>query len=131
MPAGRYSEIVESRAAGRRTRAWRSRRVRWSAAALVLCAVLLPGCGAALWEDARSETDEAAHDVATLRQAAERPRYSAIRVIERRPWLGLERREARQEDALPARLLEPEAMTLPLPGIGEAPALAQSHQCSR
>ena len=52
--AGRYSKVIESRAAGRRAQAARSRRSRWSPAALVLCAVLLSG--AAVWEDARSET---------------------------------------------------------------------------
>ena len=46
-------------------------------------------------------------------------------MIERRPWLGLARQEARTEDALPARLLEPGAVTLPLAGIGEAPVLAR------
>ena len=125
MPAGRFCEVIESGAAGRRRLARRSRRGRWSPAALVLCAVLLSGCGAAVWEDARSETDQAAHDVSGLRDAAERPRYSAIRVIERRPWLGLARQDARQEDALPARLLEPGAVTLPLAGIGEASVLAR------
>ena len=114
MPAGRYSEVIESSAAGRRRPELRSLRGRWSAAALVLCAVLLSGCGAAVWEDARSETGEAAHEVSALRDAAERPRFSAIRVIERRPWLGLVRRDARKEDALPARFLEPGAVTLPL-----------------
>ena len=125
MPAGRFSEVIESGAAGRRRLVRRSRRGRWSPAALVLCAVLLSGCGAAVWEDARSETDQAAHDVSALREAAERPRYSAIRVIERRPWLGLSRQDARKEDALPARFLEPGAVTLPLAGIGEASVLAR------
>ncbi|MDE0407596.1 MAG: hypothetical protein OXN81_07010, partial [Alphaproteobacteria bacterium] len=92
---------------------------------LVLCAVLLSGCGAAVWEDARSETGAAAHDVSALRDAAERPRFSAIRLIERRPWLGLARQDAREEDALPARLLEPGSVTLPLAGIGEASVLAR------
>ena len=41
---------------GARAQAARSPRSRWSAAALVLCAVLLSGCVAAVWEDARSET---------------------------------------------------------------------------
>ena len=125
MPAGRYSEVIESVAAGRRRLARRSRRGRWSAAAPVLCAVLLSGCGAAVWEDARSETDRAAHDLSGLRDAAERPRFSAIRVIERRPWLGLARQDARKEDALPARFLEPGAVTLPLAGIGDASVLAR------
>ncbi len=125
MPAGRFCEVIESGAAGFRARGPRSRRSRWSPAALVLCAVLLSGCGAAVWEDARSETDQAAHDVSGLRDAAERPRYSAIRVIERRPWLGLARQDARKEDALPARFLEPGAVTLPLAGIGEASVLAR------
>ena len=125
MPAGRYCKVIETRAAGRRARAARSRSSRWSPAALVLCAVLLSGCGAAVWEDARSETDEAAHEVSALREAAERPRFSAIRVIERRPWLGLTRQEVRNEDALPARFLEPGAVTMPLAGIGEASVLAR------
>ena len=125
MPAGQDSEVIESGAAGRRGQISHSRRGRWSPAALALCAVLLPGCGVAVWEDARSETDAAAHGVSALREAAERPRFSAIRVIERSPWLGLERRDARQEDTLPARLLEPGAVTTPLAGIGEAPVLAR------
>ena len=125
MPAGRYFEVIESGAAARRRPVGRSRHGPWSPAALVLCALLLSGCGAAVWEDARSETDEAAHDVSALRDAAERPRFSAIRVIERHPWLGLVRQDARTEDALPARLLEPGAVTLPLAGIGEAPVLAR------
>ena len=125
MPAGRCSEVMETRAAGFRARGPRSRRSRWSPAALVLCAVLLSGCGAAVWEDARSETDEAAHEISALREAAERPRFSAIRVIERRPWLGLARQDARKEDTLPAGLLEPGAVTVPLAGIGEASVLAR------
>ena len=125
MPAGRYSKVIESGAAGRRGPARRSRGGRWSAAALVLCAVLLPGCGAAVWEDAQTETGEAAHEVSALMDAAERARFSAIRVIERRPWLGLVRQDARTEDALPARLLELGAVTLPLAGIGEARMLAR------
>ena len=125
MPAGRYCKVIESRAAGRRAQAERSRRSRWSPAALVLCAVLTSGCGAAVWEDARSETEEAAHEVSALREAAERPRFSAIRVIERRPWLGLARQDARKEDALPARFLEPGAVTLPLFGMGDASVLAR------
>ena len=125
MPAGRYSEFIESGAAGRRGPARRSRRGGWSPAALVLCAVLLQGCGAAVWEDAQTETGAAAHEVSALMDAAERPRFSAIRMIERRPWLGLMRQDARTEDALPARLLEPGAVTLPLAGIGEARVLAR------
>ena len=124
-PAGRHSRVIESHAAGRRAQAARSRRSRWSPAALFLCAVLLSGCGAAVWEDARNETKEAAHDVAALRDAAERPRFSAIRVIERRPWLGLARQDAPQEDVLPARFLEPGAVTMPLAGIGDASVLAR------
>ena len=96
-----------------------------SVAAMLVCLVLLSGCGAAVWEDARSETEEAAHEVSALRDAAERPRFSAIRVIERRPWLGLARQDTRQEDALPARLLEPGAVTMPLSGIVDASVLAR------
>ena len=125
MPAGRFSEVIGSGAAGRRGPARHSRRGAFGPAALVLCVLLLSGCGAGVWEDARNETGEAAHDVSALREAAERPPFSAIRVIERRPWLGLARQDARKEDALPARLLEPGAVTLPLAGIGEAPVLAR------
>ncbi len=124
MPAKHYSKVTESRAAGRRAQATRSRRSRWSPAALVLCAVLLSGCGAAVWEDARSETEEAAHEVSALMEAPEGPRFSVIRAIER-PWLGLTRQKGADETPLPVRLLAADGVTLPLTGVGEGSVLAR------
>ena len=124
LRAGRYSKVKESRAAGRRAQAVRSRRSRWSPAALVLCTALLSGCGAAVWEKARGEADETAGEVSALRAAPEGPRFSAIRVIER-PWLGLTRRERVEETPLPARLLAADGVTLPLAGIAEDSVLAR------
>ena len=124
LPAGRYSKVIESRAAGRRARAARPRRSCWGPAAVVLCTALLSGCGAAVWEEARGETDETAGEVSALRAAPEGPRFSAIRVIER-PWLGLTRRERVEETPLPARLLAADGVTLPLAGIAEASVLAR------
>ena len=94
-------------------------------AALLMCLVLLAGCGLGPWEDARTETQETARTVAALMEAPERPRFSTIRVVERRPWLGLERRAGAAAPSLPARLLEPDAVTLPLAGIGDAGVLAR------
>ena len=95
------------------------------AAAVVFAAALLAGCGDATLELARGETEEAARRVAALRDAAPAPRFSAIRVVERRPWLGLARLEEAPRRALPAGLLEADAVTLPLAGIAEAPVLAR------
>ena len=94
-------------------------------AALLVCLVVLAGCGLGPWEDARTETEETERTVAALREAPERPRFSTIRMVERRPWLGLERRTPAAEPSLPARLLEPDAVTLPLAGIGDAGVLAR------
>ena len=94
-------------------------------AALLMCLVLLAGCGLGPWEDARTETQETAEHIAALMEAPERPRFSTIRVVERRPWLGLERSAPEAAPTLPARLLEPDAVTLPLAGIGDAGVLAR------
>ncbi|MDD9990708.1 MAG: hypothetical protein OXP75_02820 [Rhodospirillales bacterium] len=124
MQPGRFSDLVETfclglRAPDRRHR----RRVRGAVAALV-CAGLLSGCGAAVWEEARGAADEAARGISALREAPEGPRFSAIRMIER-PWLGLTRQERAADAALPVRLLQADAVTLPLMGIGEASVLAR------
>ena len=95
------------------------------AAAPVLVAALLAGCGDTTLELARGETEAAARRVAELREAAPAPRFSAIRVVERRPWLGLAPLEEASRRALPARLIEADAVTLPLAGIAEAPVLAR------
>ena len=94
-------------------------------AGALVCAALLAGCGGGPWQEARSETEEAARRVSALREAPQGPRLSAIRLIERRPYLGLAAREAEEAPHLPARLLGADAVTLPLAGIGEAPVLAR------
>ena len=92
--------------------------------AALLCAVLLQGCAGAPWEEAGQEVEDAARMIETLGPAPG-PRFSAIRVIERRPWLGLVREKHEPRPALPARFLGPDAVTLPLAGIGEAGVLAR------
>ena len=125
MSRGRNSALSGNRIAGfRRARGGGGSRAAGPAAVL-LCIVLLAGCGLGPWEDARTETQETAERVAALREAPERPSFSAIQLVERRPWLGLERREEEALPALPARLLEEDAVTLPLAGIGEAGVLAR------
>ena len=96
-----------------------------NAVAALVCAALLSGCGSAAWEAARDESDDTVREVAALREAPEGPRFSTIRVIERRPWLGLERQDGAAQDSLPARLLRADAVTLPLAGIGADPVLAR------
>ena len=94
-------------------------------AAALLCSVLLAGCGSGLWDAARTETGDTAERIAALKAEPEGPRYSAIRVIERRPWLGLVRQEEEPRTGLPAHLLEGDAVTLPLSNIGDAGVLAR------
>ena len=60
-----------------------------------------------------------------LREADQGPRFSVIRLIERRPYVGLKRLEAASRDSLPARFLEPGAVTLPLAGIADPSMLAR------
>ena len=124
MSGGRNSALASDRNfASRRPRGGAGRRAAGTAAVLLI--VLLGGCGFGPWEDARTETRETAERLAELREAPERPRFSTIRLIERRPWLGLERPEESAPPALPARLLEEDAVTLPLAGIGGAAVLAR------
>ncbi len=94
-----------------------------SVMAVLVCLVLLGGCGEAAFEEARTEAGETSERIAALREAPERARFSAIHMVERRPWLGLERREAEPRPALPARFLEADAVTLPLAGSGAAGTL--------
>ena len=124
MPATRNSELIETRSAGRPALFRCPRLAGWTLLALLFCAASLPGCGGAVWEQARVETDDAARETAALREAPEGPRFSVIRTIER-PWLGLARQEREEEEALPARLLAADGVTLPLAGIGEASILAR------
>ena len=58
------------------------------AAAPVLVAALLAGCGDATLELARGETEAAARRVAELRDAAPAPRFSAIRSSSAAPGSG-------------------------------------------
>ena len=125
MSRERDSALSGKRIAGFRQPAGGAGRRAAGSAALLLCAALLAGCGLGPWEDARTETRETERTVAALREAPQGPRFAAIRVIERRPWLGLERSEKRATPALPARLLEEDAVTLPLAGIGDAAVLAR------
>ena len=125
MSRGRNSALSGNRIAGFRQPPGGAGRRAAGPAALLLCAALLAGCGLGPWEDARTETQETAERVSALREAPERPRFSIVRTIERRPWLGLERREEDASPALPARLLEEDGVTLPLAGIGEAGVLAR------
>ena len=125
MSRGRNSALSGNRIAGFRRACGGAGSRAAGPVAVLLSIVLLAGCGLGPWEDARTETQETERTVAALREAPERPRFSALRLIERRPWLGLERREEEARPALPARLLEPDAVTLPLAGIGEAGVLAR------
>ena len=93
-------------------------------AAALVCAAVLAGCGEATLDLARGETEDVARRVSALREAPGQ-RFSAIRVIERRPWLGLTRTQAAPGSPLPARFLGADAVTLPLAGIGEAGVLAR------
>ena len=124
MPAAQYSELIETRSAGHPALFRRPRLADWTLLTLLFCAASLPGCGGAVWEQARVETDEAARETAALREAPEGPRFSVIRTIER-PWLGLARQGRAEEATLPARLLAADGVTLPLAGIGEASILAR------
>ena len=125
MHRGRCSGLRTARffAFGRPRRG--TRRVIAGAAAALVCTLLLPGCGGPAWEEARTEADDVASRVSALRDAPERPRFSTIRLVERRPWLGLVRHDGEAEAALPARLLAADAVTLPLEGIAEAAVLAR------
>ena len=102
----------------------RTRRCSLLAAALA-CVLLAQGCGGAPWEEARQETEETARTLEALTPAETGPRFAAIRMIERRPWLGLVREAEEPRDGLPARFLGPDAVTLPLAGIGGGHALAR------
>ena len=90
-------------------------------AAALFCALLISGCGSSVLERAEGETGEAAERIESLRPAPG-PRFSTVRLVERRPYLGLTRAEAEPGSGLPKRFLNKDAVTLPLAGI-EAPAV--------
>ena len=89
----------------------------------------LAGCGLAEVEQARIETGDVARQVSALRGSELRPpqagpRLSTVRLIERRPYVGLTRIEPDPRAGLPARFRRADAVTLPLTGIGAAGVLA-------
>ena len=84
-----------------------------------------PGSWQPLLAQPRSETEDTARWVAALRQAAPAPRFSVIRLIKGRPYVGLKCRAAEPGAALPARFLQAGAVTLPLAGIADPAVLAR------
>ena len=100
----------------------RIRFARSGSFALLLAA--LSGCGLAEVERARMETGDAARQVSALRSPQAGPRLSTVRLIERRPYVGLTRIEPDPRAGLPARFRRVDAVTLPLAGIGAAAVLA-------
>ena len=84
----------------------------------------LSGCGLAEVERARMETGDVAQQVSALRAPHAGPRLSTVRLIERRPYVGLTRIEPDPRAGLPARFRRADAVTLPLAGIGAAAVLA-------
>ena len=100
----------------------RIRFARSGSFALLLAA--LSGCGLAEVERARMETGDAARQVSALRSPQAGPRLSTVRLIERRPYVGLTRIEPDPGAGLPARFRRVDAVTLPLAGIGAAAVLA-------
>ena len=124
MPTGRSSALRTRASRGSAAPGSDLGTVAATVAAVLLCTALLTGCGWDALDLARSETDEVARRLTALK-APDAPRFSTIRLVERRPWLGLTRQDADSRHALPAHLLEPDAVTLPLAGIGEAGVLAR------
>ena len=94
------STLPKAESHGRRAAVLRFVAVSRQLAAALVCAALLQGCGGAPWEEARQETEDTARTLEALKPALPGPRFSAIRVIERRPWLGLVRREGEPPAAL-------------------------------
>ena len=89
-----------------------------------LSLAMLAGCGLAEVEHARMETGDVARQVSALRSPQAGPRLSSVRLIERRPYVGLTRIEPDPRAGLPARFRRVDAVTLPLAGIGAAAVLA-------
>ena len=88
-----------------------------------LSVAMLAGCGLADVEHARMETGDVARQVAALRPPQAGPRLSTVRLIERRPYVGLTRIEPDPRADLPAHFRRADAVTLPLAGIGAAAVL--------
>ena len=110
-----------------RNSGFRSRFARSGYFALLLAA--LSGCGLAEVERAQLETGEVARQVSALRDSGlgapqAGPRLSTVRLIERRPYVGLTRIEPDARADLPARYRRADAVTLPLTDIDDAAVLA-------
>ena len=125
MPAAALSDLVETLRKGCQTPVRGLWRLYRNPPAALFCAALLTACGGAPLEEARQVVDDTARTLETFVPAAAGSRFSAIRVIEHRPWLGLVRESHEPRPVLPARFLGPDAVTLPLGGIGEAGVLAR------
>ena len=69
------------------------------------------------------ETGDVVRQVSALRPPQAGPRLSSVRLIERRPYVGLTRIEPDPRADLPARFRRVDAVTLPLAGIGAAAVL--------
>ena len=89
-----------------------------------LSLAMLAGCGLAEVERARMETGDVARQVSALQPPQAGPRLSTVRLIERRPYVGLTPIEPDPRADLPARYRRADAVTLPLTGIGAAATLA-------
>ena len=112
---------------GHRTFAFRHSGLRIGFArsgCFALSVTMLAGCGLAEVEHARMETGDVARQVSALRPPQAGPRLSTVRLIERRPYVGLTRIEPDPRAGLPARFRRVDAVTLPLAGIGAAAVLA-------
>ena len=100
-------------------------RIRFArSGCFALLLAMLAGCGLAEVEHARMETGDVARQVSALRPPQTGPRLSTVRLIERRPYVGLTRIEPDPRAGLPARFRRADAVTLPLAGIGAAVVLA-------
>lgn len=97
------------------------------AAAGVAVVAALPSlwaCGIADVDRAREATAGVAERMESARPADDGSRYSALRVVGSRPYVGLERLRTDPRDSLPVRWRDAAAVTLPLGDIRDAETLA-------
>ena len=100
-------------------------RIRFArSGCFALLLAMLAGCGLLAEVDrARMETGDVARQVTALRLPQAGPRLSTVRLIERRPYVGLTPIEPDPRAGMPARFRRVDAVTLPLAGIGAAAVL--------